>query len=132
MINGTQMPRRNQKPYWLDTALMLRRSGYSLKKISERLNVPISTVRYQLSINLNPEQYDKYCVEPSTPEGRIRTKKILDLNKEGFNGNQIAQLVGVSRQYVYKLLRLKKEQENQRLEYVVNKTLLEKKGKTTN
>jgi DNA-binding CsgD family transcriptional regulator len=126
------MPRRNQKPYWLDTALTLRRDGYTLKRISERLNIPISTVRYQLSISLNPEQYDKYCKEPSTPDGRRRTKKILALLAEGFNGNQIAQLVGVSRQYVYKLLRLKKEQKDKHLDYVVNKTLLEKKGTKTN
>ena len=126
------MPRRNQKPYWLDTALTLRRDGYTLKRISERLNIPISTVRYQLSISLNPEQYDKYCKDPSTPDGRRRTKKILTLLADGFNGNQIAQMVGVSRQYVYKLLRLKKEQKDKHLDYVVNKILLEKKGTRTN
>jgi hypothetical protein len=37
-------------------------------------------------------------------------------------------MVGVSRQYVYKLLRLKEEQEEERLNYMVNKTLLREKA----
>jgi|TARA_R110000803_G_scaffold41582_2_gene89296 hypothetical protein len=122
------MPRRNRKPYWLDTALVMRKGGKTLKDISDTLDHPISTIRYQLSINLNPEEYDRYCKEPSTPDGKRRTKKILDLNDKGFNGNEIAQMVGVSRQYVYKLLRLKEEQEEERLNYMVNKTLLREKA----
>ena len=120
------MPRRNQKPYWLDTALSLRKGGATLKQISNKIDIPISTVRYQLYNSLNPEQYDKYCKEPNSHESKSRTIKILALNEEGLNGNQIAQLVGVSRQYVYKLLRLKIEQAEKRLDYLVNKTLLEK------
>jgi len=122
------MPRRNRKPYWFDTALSMRKGGKTLKDISSALDHPLSTIRYQLSINLNPEEYDRYCKEPSTPDGKRRTKKILELNGSGFNGNEIAQMVGVSRQYVYKLLRLKKEQEEQELNYMVNKTLLREKG----
>jgi hypothetical protein len=115
------MPRRNRKPYWLDTALVMRKGGKTLKDISDTLDHPISTIRYQLSINLNPEEYDRYCKEPSTPDGKRRTKKILDLNDKGFNGNEIAQMVGVSRQYVYKLFRLWKEQEDAYLDYEVEK-----------
>jgi hypothetical protein len=122
------MPRRNQKPYWLDTALSLRKGGATLKHISNKIDIPISTVRYQLYNSLNTEQYDRYCREPNSHESKRRTTNILALNEEGLNGNQIAQIVGVSRQYVYKLLRLKIEQEEQRLDYVVNKTLLEKQG----
>ena len=88
------MPRRNQKPYWLDTALSLRKGGATLKQISNKIDIPISTVRYQLYNSLNPEQYDKYCKEPNSHESKSRTIKILALNEEGLNGNQIAQLVG--------------------------------------
>ena len=40
------------------------------------------------------------------------------------NGNQIAKLVGVSRQYVYKLIRMKREQEDALLDYEVEKQVI--------
>tara|TARA_R110002124_G_scaffold208257_1_gene374653 strand:+ start:86 stop:310 length:225 start_codon:yes stop_codon:yes gene_type:complete len=58
---------------------------------------------------------------PNEPEGAERTQQIKELRAEGLNGNSIAKEVGVYRQYVYKLFRLWKEQEDAYLDYEVEK-----------
>tara|TARA_R110002096_G_scaffold192424_1_gene373998 strand:+ start:471 stop:695 length:225 start_codon:yes stop_codon:yes gene_type:complete len=62
---------------------------------------------------------------PNEPEGAERTLKIKELRTKGLNGNSIAKEVGVSRQYVYKLFRLWKEQEDSLLDYEVEKQALQ-------
>ena len=57
-------------------------------------------------------------------DGKLRTKAIFGFHKEGLNGNQIAKQVGVSRQYVYKLIRMRHEQEDSLLDYEVEKQAL--------
>ena len=118
------MPRRNKSPYWLDQAIDLRKDGDTLAEISNVLLIPVSTIRYQLALNLARDEYDSYCKEPNTADGRQRTKAIFGFHKEGLNGNQIAKLVGVSRQYVYKLIRMKREQEDALLDYEVEKQVI--------
>ena len=118
------MPRRNMSPYWLDQAIDLRKDGDTLAEIANVLLIPVSTIRYQLSLNLPREEYDSYCKEPNSADGRQRTKAIFGLHEDGLNGNQIAKLVGVSRQYVYKLIRMKREQEDALLDYEVEKQVI--------
>ena len=118
------MPRRNKNPYWLEQAIDLRKDGDTLAQLSNVLLIPVSTIRYQLALNLSRNEYDRYCKEPNTADGRQRTKAILSFHKEGLNGNQIAKRVGVSRQYVYKLIRMKREQEDALLDYEVEKQAL--------
>jgi len=125
------MPRRNRLPYWLDSALHMRRKGATLKEIASSLDIPISTIRYQLSAHMARNEYDSLCQDPNTADGRMRTEWILNLYSKGINGNQIAKQVGVSRQYVYKLLQLQKEQEEDHLDWVANKKVLEQEGKIT-
>ena len=118
------MPSRNKSPVWLEQALELRKEGDTLAQISNVLLVPVSTIRYQLSLNLSRKEYDSYCKEANSQEGKHRTILILKLLKQGYNGNQIAKHVGVSRQYVYKLLRIKREQEDALLDYEVEKQVI--------
>ena len=118
------MPRRNKSPYWLDQAIDLRKDGDTLAQISNVLLVPVSTIRYQLALNLARDEYDSYYKEPNTADGRQRTKAIFGFHEDGLNGNQIAKLVGVSRQYVYKLIRMKREQEDALLDYEVEKQVI--------
>ena len=119
------MPRRNKSPYWLEQAIELRKRGDTLTEISNVILQPISTIRYQLSLNLDADTYDSLCQMPNEPEGAERTLKIKELRTKGLNGNSIAKEVGVSRQYVYKLFRLWKEQEDSLLDYEVEKQALQ-------
>ena len=119
------MPRRNKSPYWLEQAIDLRKRGDSLTQISNIILQPISTIRYQLNLNLTQDEYDALCQPPNPPESAKRTARIRELHEEGMNGNQIAKLVGVSRQYVYKLIRMWREQEDAELDRIVEKTNLE-------
>lgn len=125
------MPRRNRLPYWLDSALHMRRKGETLKEIAASLDVPLSTIRYQLAAHMSRNEYDSLCLDPNTSDGRARTEWILNLHSKGINGNQIAKQVGVSRQYVYKLLQLQKEQDDSHLDWIANKKVLEQEGKIT-
>jgi hypothetical protein len=118
------MPRRNRSPYWLEQAIDLRKGGDSLTEISNIILQPVSTIRYQLNLNLTQEEYDALCQPPNPPESAERTAKIRELHEEGINGNQIAKHVGVSRQYVYKLIRMWREQEDAELDRIVEKTNL--------
>ena len=121
------MPRRNKSPYWLEQAIELRKRGDTLTEISNVILQPISTIRYQLSLNLDTDVYDRLCQMPNEPEGAERTQQIKELRAKGLNGNSIAKDVGVSRQYVYKLIRMWQEQENALLDYEVEKQSLNKK-----
>ena len=115
------MPRRNKSPFWLEQAIELSKRGDTLTEISNVILQPISTIRNQLSLNLDSDVYDSLCQMPNEPEGAERTQQIKELRAEGLNGNSIAKEVGVSRQYVYKLFRLWKEQEDAYLDYEVEK-----------
>ena len=53
------MPRRNKSPYWLDQAIDLRKDGDTLAEIANVLLIPVSTIRYQLSLNLTLRMADK-------------------------------------------------------------------------
>ena len=119
------MPRRNKSPYWLEQAIDLRKRGDSLTQISNIILQPVSTIRYQLNLNLSQDEYDALCQPSNPPESAERTARIRELHEEGMNGNQIAKLVGVSRQYVYKLIRMWREQEDAELDRIVEKTNLE-------
>tara|TARA_R110000782_G_C14730997_1_gene405201 strand:+ start:581 stop:973 length:393 start_codon:yes stop_codon:yes gene_type:complete len=121
------MPRRNKSPFWLEQAIELRKRGDTLTEISNVILQPISTIRYQLSLNLDTDVYDRLCQMPNEPEGAERTQQIKELRAKGLNGNSIAKDVGVSRQYVYKLIRMWQEQENALLDYEVEKQSLNKK-----
>ena len=118
------MPRRNKSPYWLEQAIDLRKRGDSLTEISNIILQPVSTIRYQLNLNLSQDEYDALCQPSNPPESAERTARIRELHEEGMNGNQIANLVGVSRQYVYKLIRMWREQEDADLDRIVEKTNL--------
>tara|TARA_R100000988_G_scaffold103658_1_gene83955 strand:+ start:3493 stop:3891 length:399 start_codon:yes stop_codon:yes gene_type:complete len=118
------MPRRNKSPYWLEQAIDLRKRGDSLTQIANIILQPVSTIRYQLNLNLSQDEYDALCQPSNPPESAERTARIRELHEEGINGNQIANVVGVSRQYVYKLIRMWREQEDAELDRIVEKTNL--------
>ena len=115
------MPRRNKSPSWLEQAIELRKRGDSLTQIANIILQPVSTIRYQLSLNLPQHEYDALCQPPNPPESAKRTDMIRQLRAEGINGNKIASEVGVSRQYVYKLFRMWNEQESKELDFIVEK-----------
>jgi hypothetical protein len=115
------MPRRNKSPYWLEQAIELRKRGDTLTQISNVILQPVSTIRYQLSLNLERNEYDSLCHLPNSIDGTLRTKQIKELREQGMNGNSIAKEVGVSRQYVYKLFRMWQEQEDAILDDEVEK-----------
>ena len=119
------MPRRNKSPYWLEQAIELRKRGDSLTQIANIILQPVSTIRYQLNLNLPRHEYDALCQPPNPPESAERTDMIRKLRADGINGNKIALEVGVSRQYVYKLFRMWKEQEDAKLDSIVEKNILE-------
>jgi len=118
------MPRRNKSPYWLEQAIELRKRGDTLSEISNVILQPISSIRYQLTLNLNTDEYDSMCQPANNEHGALRTAKIKELQQEGMNGNSIAKEVGVSRQYVYKLFRLWREQEDALIDLQVEKESL--------
>jgi orotate phosphoribosyltransferase-like protein len=119
------MPRRNKSPYWLEQAIELRKRGDTLTQISNVILQPVSTIRYQLSLNLERDEYDSLCHLPNSIDGTLRTKQIKELREQGMNGNSIAKEVGVSRQYVYKLFRMWQEQEDALLDDEVEKNSYE-------
>tara|TARA_R100000458_G_C8203291_1_gene193140 strand:+ start:369 stop:818 length:450 start_codon:yes stop_codon:yes gene_type:complete len=119
------MPRRNKSPYWLEQAIELRKRGDTLTQISNVILQPVSTIRYQLSLNLERDEYDSLCHLPNSIDGTLRTKQIKELREQGMNGNSIAKEVGVSRQYVYKLFRMWDEQEDAMLDDEVEKNSYE-------
>ena len=119
------MPRRNKSPYWLEQAIELPKRGDILTQISNVILQPVSTIRYQLSLNLERDEYDSLCHLPNSIDGTLRTKQIKELREQGMNGNSIAKEVGVSRQYVYKLFRMWDEQEDAMLDDEVEKNSYE-------
>jgi len=112
-------------PHWYNLAEKFRRENQTLQQISDLLGVAIPTLRTQLLLRM--KDYDSFKQPTANNEARQRSLRILEAVDAKESISKIAREEGVSRQWIYKLLKRREEKINRFVKEEFKRKQLEKK-----
>lgn len=95
--------RWKDNPSWIEAAVHMRRSGSTLKEISDMTGATISSVRDYVRATIGVGEYTELMERHSRRGKNDKTNRIMESIRNGEVMSAIALREGVSRQYVFSI-----------------------------